>query len=39
VEAVFVGYRDLLRLNELAGRAMDLDDIRRLKAIHEDAGE
>ena len=39
VEAVFVGYRDLLRLKEQAGRAMDIDDIRRLKAIHEDAGE
>lgn len=39
VEAVFVGYRDLLRLKERAGRATDLDDIRQLKAIHGDAGD
>jgi hypothetical protein len=31
--------REKLRLKEQAGRAMDVDDIRRLKAIHEDAGE
>jgi hypothetical protein len=39
VEAVFVGYRDLLRLKGQAGRAIDIDDIRRLKAIHEDVGD
>ncbi len=39
VEAVFVGYRDLLRLKEHAGRATDIEDIRRLRVIHEDAGE
>jgi hypothetical protein len=38
VEAVFVGYR-LLRLKEHAGRATDIEDIRRLRVIHEDAGE
>jgi hypothetical protein len=38
VEAVFVAYRDLLLLKERAGRETDLDDIRRLKALHEDAG-
>ena len=39
IEAVFVGYRDLVRLKELAGRDTDLDDIKRLRAVHEDAGD
>ncbi len=39
VEAVFVGYDDLLRLKAHAGRPVDLEDIRQLKAVHDDAGE
>lgn len=39
VNAVFVGYRDLLRLKAQAGRPTDLDDIRRLEAVHEGPGE
>ncbi|MEQ1728752.1 MAG: hypothetical protein ABL982_10250 [Vicinamibacterales bacterium] len=39
VYAVFVGYRDLLRLKTHAGRPTDLDDIRRLEAVHEDPSE
>ena len=38
VEAVFVGYC-LLRLKEHAGRSTDIEDIRRLRVIHEDADE
>lgn len=39
VEAAFVGYRDLLQMKGLAGREVDLDDIRKLKAMHEDGRE
>lgn len=39
VEALFVGYRDLLQLKQRAGRDTDLDDIRRLEAVHEDRNE
>lgn len=35
-EAMFVGYFDLLRMKERAGRPVDVDDIRQLKAIRED---
>jgi predicted nucleotidyltransferase len=35
VEAVFVGYEDLLRLKQQAGRQVDLEDIERLKAIRD----
>lgn len=38
-EAPFVGYRDLLQLKARAGRETDLDDIRRLEALHDEANE
>ena len=33
------GYHDLLQLKGHAGRPTDLDDIRRLEAVHEDPSE
>jgi hypothetical protein len=39
VEAVFVGFDDLVYLKEQAGRPIDLDDIAQLKAIRDREGD
>ena len=35
VEAVFLGFEDLIRLKQDAGRPKDLDDISKLKILRE----